>query len=172
MTDFAGGSTGVVRANNPQISQELYDPTRPDSYVLFTDYNSLYPAVMLERPLTTYGFKWLSQYEIERLDIKRIPDDWDMGYKLVVDMEIPEDKYDYYDQCPMMPENKKKLRLSTKYAVHYGTLKCYIRHGLVVKHVHNFISFRLSLLLHNFMTFTTHKRIHANNQFTKCYIKA
>ena len=206
LTYFAGGSTVVgtprmVRANNPQMPKELYDPTRPDSYLLFTDFNSLYPSVMLERALPTYGFKWMSQFEIERLDIMNIPDDSDTGYILVVDMEIPEDKHDHYDQYPMMPENMiigeehvseytkqlasacnvnvrptKKLCLSlnnkTKYAVHYATLKCYIRHGLVVKHVHKAISFRQSTWLHDFMTFTTQKRIQANNQFDKMLYKS
>ena len=206
MIDSAGGSTvvgtpRVVRANNPQMPEGLYDPTKPESHICFLDFNSLYPSVMLERPLPTYGFKWLSEYEIERLDVMSIPDDSDTGYILIVDMEIPENMHDHYDQYAMMPENiivgeehasgytkqlaaacnvklrpTRKLCLTlndkTKYTVHYSTLKAYIRHGLVLKHVHKVISFRQSLWLQDFMKFTTEKRINATNPFDKMLYKS
>ena len=40
-------------------------------------------------PLPTYGFRWLSSHEIERLDVMSIPDDADKGYIFVVDLHIP-----------------------------------------------------------------------------------
>ena len=60
---------------------------------------------MLERPLPTYNFKFLSQYDIDRLDIMNIEEDSDTGYILVVDLEVPDENHDLYDQFPLCPEN-------------------------------------------------------------------
>ena len=130
-----------------------------------------------------------------------IEEDSDTGYILVVDLEVPDENHDLYDQFPLCPENvlidpdhvseytknlatacninlrpTRKLCLTlhdkTRYCVHYLTLQSYIRHGLVLKHVHKVISFRQSLWLHDFMKFTTEKRRNATNQFDKMLYKS
>lgn len=195
------GTPRVAKANNREVPEGLYDPSKPESHILFLDENSLYPSIMLERPLPTFNFRFLSEFEIERIDIMNIPEDSDTGYIFLVDIEIPDEKHSLYDQFPMCPENvlidpnqvseytkqlaascdvnlrpTRKLCLTlnykTRYCVHYLTLQSYIRHGLVVKHVHKVISFRQSLWLHDFMKFTTEKRRNATNQFDKMLYKS
>ena len=53
------------------------------------------------------------------------------------------------------------------YLVHYGMLKFYIRHGMVVDKVHNIISFRQSRWLEKYFNFNTQKRNQAVNDFEK-----
>lgn len=71
----------------------------------FFDFNSLYPSVMAEYPLPTYGFRWLSDFEIDPLDIMAVPADSDTGYIPVCDIEYPDGLHDIHDAYPMCPEN-------------------------------------------------------------------
>ena len=156
---------------------------------------------MADFRLPTYGFKWLSQFEIERFDVMSVPADSDTGYILVCDIEYPDELHDFHDRFPMAPENVvigeedvspytkdlaaackvnlhacKKLCLSlkpkTRYTVHYLTLQCYLRHGLVLTRIHKVISFRQSLWLQDFMKFTTGKRRSATNEFDRMLYKS
>ena len=156
---------------------------------------------MAEYLLPTYGFRWLSDFEIDRLDIMAIPADSDTGYILVCDIKYPDGLHDIHDAYPMCPENivigeedvspytkeltaecgitlrpgKKlclTLRSKTHYAVHYRTLQCYLRHGLVLKQIHKVVAFRQSLWLHDFMLYTTEKRRSATNDFDSMLYKS
>lgn len=203
---LSGGTTVVgtprlARANNTQMPEGCYDPGNPTSFIYFLDFNSLYPSVMSEFLLPTYGFRWLSDFEIDRLEIMTIPADSDTGYILVCDIEYPDHLHDLHDAFPMCPENilvgeedvsqytkelaaeckvnlrpgKKlclTLRTKNNYAVHYRTLQCYIRHGLVLKNIHRVICFRQSLWLRDFMTYTTEKRRNATNEFDSLLYKS
>ena len=166
----------------------------------FLDFNSLYPSIMADFPLT-YGFRWLTKYEIDNLNLKDIPADSDTDYILVCDLECPEHKHDKFDAFPLCPENitvgvdnispysrelaaacnmnlraskKLCLTLSPKknYAVHYLTLQSYFRHGMILSHIHKVISFRQLLWLQEFMKFTTKKRRSATNEFDSMLYKS
>ena len=195
------GSPRLASANNPRMPEGHYDPEKPTSYIYLLDFNSLYPSIMADFRLPTHGFKWLTQNEMDNFDVMNIADDSDTGYILVVDLEIPVEHHDLYDQFPLCPENvvigeehvspytrelsaacgiqlrpAKKLCLSltdkTRYAVHYRTLQSYIRLGVVLKRVHKVIRFTQSLWLQDFMKYTTDKRRGATNDFDKMLYKS
>ena len=176
------------------MPEGCYGPEKPTSYIYFLDFNSLYPSIMADFRVPTYDFKWLSQFEIERFHVMSVPAESDMGYILVCDIGYPEELHDFHDSFPMAPENVvigeedaspytkelaapykvnlhacKKLCLSpkpkTRYTVHYLTLQCYLRHGLVLTRIYKVISFRQSLWLQDFIKFTTGKRRSATNDF-------
>ncbi|GBO19490.1 hypothetical protein AVEN_201204-1 [Araneus ventricosus] len=69
-------------ANNPHLP--TYDPTSPNSFIMYWDANNLYGWAMSQR-LPTHEFSW-SQ---EPVDYLNIPDDSDEGYILEVDLEYP-----------------------------------------------------------------------------------
>ena len=201
-----GGSTVVgtprlARANNQHLPEGCYDPEKPTSYIYYFDFNSLYPSVMADYPLPTYGFRWLSDFEVENFDPRAVPADSDTGYILVCDIEYPESLHDIHDAFPLCPENtvigeddvsqytrdlaescnlklraERKLCLSLKskshYPVHYRTLQFYLRHGVVVTKVHKVISFRQSLWLFDFMRYTSEKRSSATNEFDNMLYKS
>ncbi|XP_053374127.1 uncharacterized protein LOC128546803 [Mercenaria mercenaria] len=98
------GSPRLCTANSPDLTG--FDPDAPISKTVFLDYNSLYPSCMIDFPLPVFGFRYLCDYDIERLDITQIPKDSAKGYILVVDLEYPEELHDRDDGYPMCPENK------------------------------------------------------------------
>ena len=59
-------------------SMENYDVNRSDSYIVHLDANILYGWAM-SQPLPTSNFKWLTDEEIEELDVMIIPGDSSRG---------------------------------------------------------------------------------------------
>ena len=52
-----------------------------------------------------------------------------------------------------------------KYLIHYGMLKIYVRHGMIVDKVHELISIRQSKWLEKYINFKTQKRNKAKKDF-------
>ena len=156
---------------------------------------------MADFGLPARGFKWLTRYEKDSLDVMNIADDSDIGYILVVGLKIPVENHDLYDQFPLCPDNvvigeghvstytrklyaacgiqlrtTKKPCLSltdkTHSAVQYRTLQSYICLGVVLKRFHKVIRFTQSLWLKDFMKYTTDKRSSAINDFDKMVYKS
>ena len=57
------------------------------------------------------------------------------------------------------------------YLVHYGMLKFYVRHGMIVDKIHDIISFKQSSWLEKYISFNTQKRNKAKNDFEKDFYK-
>ena len=68
-----------AQANAPDM--ENYSATKRDSYIMYLDANKLYGCAM-SQPLSTSNFKWLTDEEMEELDLMIIPDDSSRGYIL------------------------------------------------------------------------------------------
>ena len=58
-----------------------------------------------------------------------------------------------------------------KYLIHYGMLKFYVRHGMVVENIHEIISFKQRRWLEKYISFNTQKRNRAENDFEKDFSK-
>ena len=88
-----GGVTMIshqyARANAPGM--ENYDGSKRNSYIMYMDGNNLYGWGM-SQPLPTSNSKWLTDKEMEELDVKMIPDDSSRGYILECDLG----KYYFY----------------------------------------------------------------------------
>jgi hypothetical protein len=81
-TFFEGGMRGGIsvisnrfaRANNPCLKPEDYDKNKPNSYICYLDANNLYGWAMSQ--YLPYGkFRFMSDEEIEQLDVTTVPDD-------------------------------------------------------------------------------------------------
>ena len=68
-----------TRANAPGM--ENYDASKRNSYIMYLDANCLYRWAM-SQPLPTSNFKWLTDEEMEELDVMMVPDDSPRGYIL------------------------------------------------------------------------------------------
>ena len=66
-----------ARANAPGM--ENYNTSKRNSYIMYLDANNLY-VWAISQPLPTSNFKWLTDEEMEELDVKMIPDDSPRGY--------------------------------------------------------------------------------------------
>ena len=110
LSALRGGVTQIgcpreMSANNPELPADMYQPERETSYLHFFDFNSLYPSVMMDFPIPSSHFRFMTEFEIERLDICSISADANKGYILIVDLEYNERLHEFHDPFPLAPEN-------------------------------------------------------------------
>ena len=103
-----GVSTIITRhakANNKYMG-ENFDREAESVYLLDLDANNLYEWAM-SQSLPTDDFQWVLDEEIEELqaNIMKLDPDFERGYILEVDLEIPEDKHDFFNQYVPAPEH-------------------------------------------------------------------
>ena len=72
-----------ARANAPGM--ENYDASKRNNYIMYLDANNLYGWAM-SQSLPTSNFKWLTDKEMEELDVMMVPDDSPRGYILECDL--------------------------------------------------------------------------------------
>ena len=105
MSDFIergkrGGVSTVMRrhaeANNKYMG-EKFDPSKPPSFILYPDANSLYCWPMLQ-PLPVGNFRWLSEDELSK-SLKEFPPCF-----VSVDLEYPEELHDKFKDYPPAPD--------------------------------------------------------------------
>lgn len=181
------------KANNPQTPD--YDSSKPNSYILYLDANSLYPTAM-KMKLPYGGFKWATN-EWTCEEIMSLDDDGNRGYIFEVDLKYPRSLHDKHNDYPLAPENidaeasefvkewrektgtndiitKKlipNLRDKTNYIVHYRNLKLYLSLGMKLKKVHRVLSFNQSNWLSDYIDQNVKLRASAKNDFEKEFFK-
>ena len=101
------GSPRYAKANNSTMPEEEYDPESPTSFIHFFDFNGLYTSVMKNYRLPSFGFRWLSETELERFDVLSIPASSNHGYIVECDLHYPEEMHDRHDSFPLAPEHVK-----------------------------------------------------------------
>ena len=149
----------------------------------------------MNQPLPYDEIKFDKNVKLE--DIINTPDDSDIGYFVEIDLTYLDNIKEKTKNFPLTPVNnkinpddfndyKKEIKPDTyiqskkvifdwsdkkNYLIHYKILKFYVRHGMVVKKVHEIISFRHSRWLENCINFNTQKRNQAVNDFEKDFYK-
>ena len=91
-----------------------YDKDITSSYILYLDANNLYGWAMSQKLLVN-GFKWVERSRLSRFNerfIKSYNENSDRGYFLEVDVEYPENLFNFHEDLPFLPEKKKKRRKS------------------------------------------------------------
>ena len=166
-----GLSTAVKRyakANNKYMG-EKYNPSIPDSYLMYYDINNLYGAIMISK-LPECGFKWVN-YDPDMLK-KSI--DSDIGYFFECDLRVPPNLHDFFNDLPLAPSkatppgsNHPKL-LATLYdkkncILHERNLKQCLDLGVELVRVHRVIEFEQSCCLRPFVELNTLLRQYAAN---------
>lgn len=188
----------LATANNPLLP-ETYKKDQDTSFLMYLDCNNLYGTAM-SQPLPFKNFEWMSQEEIERLDVTQVEDDVETGYILEVDLHYPQHLHVDHNDYPLAPERRlvteemlspysarilKKLKMKMgkvekllttledkeRYVVHYRTLKFYLEMGMEVTTYHRGIKFQQSTWLKEFITFNTEKRQAAKNEQEKTFFK-
>ena len=173
-----------------------YDEKAPSKYIMYLDANNLYGWAMSQY-LPTGGFRWLTQKQIEKLDLAKYKEDSKKGLILEVD---PEDQHNKHNDYPLAPEKVKvtesmlseycqnisekygisiglvhklipTLSKKEKYVLHYRNLQLYIDLGLKVAKVHRVLEFNQSPWLKQYIDFNTEKRKNAKNAFEKDFFK-
>ena len=185
------------KANNKYMKS--YDEKAPSKYIMYLDANNLYGWAMSQY-LPTGGFKWLTEKQINNLNLAKYQEDSKKGLILEVDLEYPRELHDLHNDYPIAAEKVKvtedmlsdyskkiaeKYKISTglvhkliptlsskeKYVLHYRNLQLYTDLGLKLTKVHRVLEFNQSAWLKQYIDFNTQKRTKAKNAFEKDFFK-
>ena len=196
-----GGTSYIAnrygKANNKYM--KTYNENEPSKYIMYLDANNLYGWAM-SKFLPTSGFKWLSQKNIENINLGKYTDESKKGLILEVDFEYPKELHDLHNDFPLAPEKIKvsenmlsnyckkianKYKISSglvhkliptlsdkeKYVLHHRNLQLYLNLGLKLKKIHRVLEFNQSSWLKQYIDFNTQKRTNAKNSFEKDFFK-
>lgn len=160
-------------------------------FIMYLDANNLYGWAMSQH-LPTGGFRWMTDKQIERIDLARYKDDSPKGLILEVDLEYPKELHDLHNDYPLGPEKvkvtqdrlsgyckdiAKKYNKSTRLVhkliptLNNRNLQLYIDLGLKVTKVYRVLEFDQSPWLKQYIDFNTQKRTQAKNSFEKDFFK-
>ena len=185
------------KANNKYMRE--YDEKAPSKYIMYLDANNLYGWAMSQY-LPNSGFKWLTEKQINNINLAKYNENSGKGSILKVDLEYPKELHDLHNDYPLAAERvrvnkdmlseyckniQKKFNISTglvhkliptlcdkeKYVLHYRNLQLYLDLGLKVKKVHRVLEFNQSPWLKQYIDFNTLKRTQAKNSFEKDFFK-
>ena len=185
------------KANNKYMKE--YDEKAPSKYIMYLDANNLYGWAMSQY-LPTGGFRWMTDKQINNIDLAKYYENSEKGLILEVDLEYPKELHNLHNDYPLAAERvcvtndmlseycKKiavKYNISTglvsklvptlknkeKYVLHYRNLQLCTDLGLKVTKVHRILEFNQSPWLKQYIDFNTEKRKHAKNSFEKDFFK-
>ena len=185
------------KANNKYMKE--YDEKGPSKYIMYLDANNLYGWAMSQY-LPTGGFRWMTEKQINKINLAKYKEDSDKGIILEVDLKYPEKLHDLHNDYPLAAEKIKvtdnmlskycknisdKYKISTglvhkliptlnnkkNYVLHYRNLQLYIDLGLKVDKIHRVLEFKQSPWLKQYIDFNTEKRKSAKNDFEKDFFK-
>ena len=185
------------KANNKYMKD--YNKDEPSKYIMYLDANNLYGWAMSQY-LPAGGFRWMTQNQIDKINLAKYKEDSKKGLILEVDLDYPEDLHDLHNDYPLAPEKIKTtedmlseyskeiakkynisiglvhkliptLKKKEKYVLHYRNLQLYIDLGLKVSKVHRVLEFNQSSWLKQYIDFNTAKRTNAKNAFEKDFFK-
>ena len=83
------------QANNKYMKN--YDEKKPSKYIMYLDAN-------MSQYLPTGRFKWLSQKQINKIDLAKYTKVSKKGMILEVDLEYPQQLHDLHNDYPLAPE--------------------------------------------------------------------
>lgn len=168
-----------AKANNKYVPD--YEPSQPDSYVIYIDCNNLYGYSMYQS-LPLSNFRFLDQREIDVLDITQVDNNAKYGFILEVDLIYPKDLHIEHNDLPFCPEkcippggkdSKLVPNLHDKYfyVIHYVYLKTCLKHGLKLKKIHRVITFLQDSYLKQYIDLNTKLRQKATSTFEQDLFK-
>ena len=170
-------------ANNKYMKE--YNEKAPSKYIMYLDANNLYGWAMSQYP-PTGNFKWMTDKEISKIDLRKYKADGKKGLILEVDLEYPQELHEIHNDYPVAPEKVKvsnnmlsayckkiaekynfsiglvsklipTLRDKKEYVLHYRNLQLYLDLSLKIKEVHRVLKFDQSLWLKQYIDFNTKK---------------
>ena len=184
-------------ANNKYMSG--YNSEKPSKYIMYLDANNLYGWAMPQY-LPTGGFRWMTEKQIQKVNLAACTEDRKKGMILEVDLEYPKELHELHNDYPLAAKKMKVTKemlspyckniqeqfgisigqvakliptLSSKknYVLHYRNLQLYLSLGLKLKKVYRVLEFDQSPWLAQYINFNTQKRMNAKNAFEKDFFK-
>ena len=150
------------KSNNKYMKK--YDEKAPSKYIMYLDANNLSGWAMSQY-LPTGGFKWMTEEQINKIDLQKYKNDSTKGIILEVDLEYPKELRDLHNDYPLGPQKVKanndwlsdycskkaeKYNISIgqvfkliptltdrkEYVLHYRNLQLYLDLGLKLTKIH------------------------------------
>ena len=91
-------------ANNKYMSG--YNPEKPSKYITYLDANNLFGWAM-SRYLPTGGFRWMTEKQIQKVNMAACAEDRKEGMILEVDLEYPKELHELHNDYPLAAEKIK-----------------------------------------------------------------
>ena len=155
------------KANNKYM--EEYDEESPSKYIMYLDANNLYSWAMSQY-LPTGNVRWMTDKEINKIDVGKYKRNGKKGLILEVDLEYLRELHDLHNDYPVAPEKAKvsknmlsryckkiaekykisisqvnklipTLKSKEKYVLQYRNLQLYLDLGLNITKVHRVLEF-------------------------------
>ena len=82
------------KANNKYMKE--YDEKAPSKYIMYLDANNLYGWAMSQY-LPTGGFRWMTEKQIDKIDLTKYKEDSNKGLILEVDLEYPKELHNSHN---------------------------------------------------------------------------
>jgi hypothetical protein len=132
----------------------------------------------MSQPLPTDGFRFLEDYELNKLKNGK----FEQPFLVEVDLDYPKEKHELHNDYPLAPERiypgestvKKlisHLGKREKYVVHHVAYKQYLKYGLKPTKFHRAITFSESNWLAKYISFNTKLRQESTTDAEKNFFK-
>ena len=175
-----GGMTHISKryAEANKKYMKNFDETKPSTFIIYLDANSLYGWAMTQK-LPTHGFKWID-VDVPSILKKLKKKGAKKGYIFEVDLDYPQSLWKKHNDYPLAPERRKinnvdKLISSflpkKNYVLHYKNLKQFLEEGMILKKVHRGIEFYQSKWMEPYIRKNTDLRKATKNDFEKDFFK-
>ena len=92
------------KANNKYM--EEYDEESPSKYITYLEANNLYGWAMSQY-IPTGNFRWMTDKEINKIDLGKYKTNGKKGLIIEVDLEYPRKLHDLHNDYPVPPEKAK-----------------------------------------------------------------
>ena len=171
-----GGVNTVMRrhaeANNKYMGDK-FDPSKPSSFILYPDANSLYCWPMLQ-PLPVGNFRWLSEDELGK-PLREFPPCF-----VSVDLEYPVELHDKFKDYPPAPDRilvnrveklAPNLLPKSEYVCHIRNFLEYVKLGCRITKVHQALAFDELPWMKPYIERNIEQRKLARNNFEKDFWK-
>ena len=89
------------KGNNVYMKE--YDEKKPSKYIMYLDANNLYGWAMSQY-LPTGGFKWMTDKQINNIDLAKYYENSEKGLILEVDLEYPNELHNLHNDYPLAAE--------------------------------------------------------------------
>ena len=174
-----GGITQAVRryarVNNKYMGGK-FNRKELISFLQYLDANNLYGWAMSQL-LPTRRFRWV---DVNPNDINKLIKRKNKGYLLEVDVKYPKELHDLHKNLPFMCEKMEincvkklipNLYNRKNYIIHIEALNQALKHGLILKKIHQVIEFSQSAWLKPYIDLNTELRAEVKNDFEKDFFK-
>ena len=183
-----------AQANNKYMKEiTKYDTNKEDKYLIYLDANNLYGWAMCNK-LPYKNFKWNTE-EWTTDKILTLDDESDTGYLFDVNLKIPDDKHDYFNNYTPLPikkiikkddinkwqqvdyneTNTDKLCCSLEdrkdYKVNYRMLKLALKLGFELINVNRVLQYEQKAFIKEYIMLNTRLRTIATSEFEKDFFK-